>query len=64
MLASEWQELEQLTARITALRDRYRDAQRTRQVGLMAGLQNELARARAAREQLLRHLAAALAYRA
>jgi hypothetical protein len=62
MLASEWQELQQLTDRIAVLRDRYRDAQRMRQAGLMAGLRQEIARAQAARQQLLRHVAITLAH--
>jgi hypothetical protein len=57
MLAHEWEELELLTARIAALRARYHDAREARHVGLMAGLKEELARARRMREQVLQHLA-------
>ena len=64
MLTHEWQELEVLTERIAALRDRFHDARRSQQVGLMTGLQEDLARAKRMREQVLQHLAVRMASQA
>jgi hypothetical protein len=63
MLEHEWQELEILTQRIAALRARYHDARQSRHVGLMAGLQQELARAQRMRELVLQHLAVGMGSR-
>jgi hypothetical protein len=63
MLSHEWQELQELTERITALRDRFHHARRSRQVGLMTGLQAELARVKRMREQVLKHVATTIGSR-
>ena len=60
MLSHEWRELEELCDRISDLRHRYSAAQRTKNVGLIEGLKNDLARARRQRELLVQHISARL----
>jgi len=60
MLEHEWQELERLCERIRILRDRELHAQKSQNVGLLAGLEQDIARAIRQREHLVRHIAARL----
>ena len=60
MLEHEWHELEQLCDRISTLRDREAHAERSKNVGLLAGLQQDIAEASRQREQLVRHISARL----
>jgi hypothetical protein len=60
MLAHEWRELEVLCERISDLRHRYVSAQKTKNVGLLEGLRDDIARARRQRELLVHHIAARL----
>jgi hypothetical protein len=60
MLASEWRELETLCDRISDLRHRYSAAQRSKNVGLLEGLKDDLTRARRQRERLVQHISACL----
>lgn len=60
MLTHEWRELEVLCQRISDLRHRYVAAQRTKNVGLIDGLKNDIARARRQREFLVQYISARL----
>ena len=60
MLSHEWRELEVLCERISDLRHRYVAAQRTKNVGLIEGLKDDIARARRQRELLVQHISARL----
>jgi hypothetical protein len=60
MLASEWRELEALCDRISDLRHRYAAAQRSKNVGLLEGLKDDLGNARRNRERLVQHISACL----
>jgi hypothetical protein len=60
MLEHEWQELETLCERISDLRHRQSHAMRSRNVGLMEGLKEDINRTRRQREQLVRHISARL----
>jgi len=60
MLTHEWHELETLCERISDLRHRYTAALRTRNVGLLEGLRDDIARATRQRELLVQHISAAL----
>lgn len=60
MLSHEWRELEALCERISVLRERYGPALRTNNVGLIAGIKNDLAKAKRQRELLVHHISARL----
>jgi hypothetical protein len=60
MLASEWRELETLCDRISDLRHRYAAAQRSKNVGLLEGLKDDLVKARRQRDRLVQHISACL----
>jgi hypothetical protein len=60
MLSHEWRELEVLCERISDLRHRYTAAQRTKNVGLLEGLKDDLSHARRQREMLVHHISARL----
>jgi hypothetical protein len=60
MLSHEWRELEVLCERISDLRHRYVAAQRTKNVGLIEGLKDDIARARRQREFLVQYISARL----
>jgi hypothetical protein len=60
MLSHEWQELEDVCDRISHLRHRYENAQRSKNVGLLEGLKAELASAGRQREMLVQHISARL----
>jgi hypothetical protein len=60
MLSHEWRELEVLCERISDLRHRYSHAQRTKNVGLLDGLKNDITMASRQRELLVRHISARL----
>ena len=61
MLTHEWRELEVLCERISDLRHRYVAAQRTKNVGLIEGLRDDIAKARRQREFLVQYISARLA---
>src|SRR5262245_46551217 len=60
MLSHEWRELEVLCERISGLRHRYAHAQRSKNVGLLDGLKNDIATVKRQREQLVQHISARL----
>ena len=60
MLTHEWRELELLCQRISDLRHRYVAAQRTKNVGLIEGLKDDIAKARRQREFLVQYISARL----
>ena|SRR5579863_6141510 len=60
MLAHEWRELEVLCEQVSDLRHRYTAALRTKNVGLLEGLKDDLVRARRQREMLVHHISASL----
>jgi hypothetical protein len=60
MLSHEWRELEVLCERISDLRHRYVAAQRTKNVGLIEGLKDDIAKARRHREFLVQYISARL----
>lgn len=60
MLSYEWRELEALCDRISDLRHRYVAAQRSKNVGLIEGLKDDIARAKRQREMLVQHISSAL----
>ena len=60
MLEHEWNELEGLCERISDLRHRQSHAFRSRNVGLMEGLREDIARMQRQREQLVKHISARL----
>ena len=60
MLSHEWRELEVLCQRISDLRHRYVAAQRTKNVGLIEGLKDDIAKARRQREFLVQYISARL----
>ena len=60
MLTHEWRELEVLCERISDLRHRYVSAQRTKNVGLIEGLKDDIAKARRQREFLVQYISARL----
>lgn len=60
MLAHEWRELEVLCGRISDLRHRYVAAQRTKNVGLIEGLKDDITKARRQRELLVQYISARL----
>ena len=60
MLEYEWRELETLCERISDLRDRHSFALRSRNVGLSEGLNEDIARVKRQREQLVHHISACL----
>jgi hypothetical protein len=60
MLTHEWRELEVLCERISDLRHRYVAAQRTKNVGLIEGLKDDIAKARRQRELLVQYISARL----
>src|SRR5258708_25697891 len=61
MLEHEWRELETLCERISDLRHRQSHALRSRNVGLVEGLREDVARMRRQREQLVQHISTRLA---
>jgi hypothetical protein len=61
MLSHEWRELEVLCERISDLRHRYVAAQRTKNVGLIEGLKDDISKARRQREFLVQYISARLA---
>lgn len=60
MLTHEWRELEVLCQRISDFRHRYVAAQRTKNVGLIEGLKDDITRARRQREFLVQYISARL----
>jgi hypothetical protein len=60
MLSHEWRELELLCDRISNLRHRFAAAQKTKNVGLLEGLRDDISRARRQRELLVQHISARL----
>ena len=60
MLSSEWRELERVCERLSLLRHRYVAAQGSGNTGMIAGLKEEIARARRHREHLVRHISSHL----
>lgn len=60
MLTHEWRELEVLCQRISDLRHRYVAAQRTKNVGLIEGLKDDIVKARRQREFLVQYISARL----
>ena len=60
MLSYEWRELEALCERINMLRHRYLRAQRSKNMGLVMGLQGDIAMAKRQRELLVQHISARL----
>ncbi len=60
MLEYEWRELERLCERLADLRHRESFAQRSKNVGLLEGLKQDITRASRQREQLVRHISARL----
>ena len=60
MLTYEWRELETLCDRISDLRHRYAAAQRSKNVGLIEGLKDDIVRAQRQRELLVQHISASL----
>src|SRR5438105_10690867 len=60
MLEHEWRELETLCERISDLRHRESHALRSRNVGLVEGLKEDIARTRRQREHLVRYISARL----
>ena len=60
MLASEWRELEALCNRISSLRHRFTAAQRSKNTGLVDGLQLQIAHVKGQRERLVQHISARL----
>ena len=60
MLSHEWRELEVLCQRISDLRHRYVAAQRTKNVGLIEGLKDDIVKARRQREFLVQYISARL----
>ncbi|HVC54879.1 MAG TPA: hypothetical protein VND95_02935 [Stellaceae bacterium] len=60
MLASEWRELETLCNLISSLRHRYTAAQRSKNTGLVGGLQLQIAHVKQQRERLVQHISARL----
>jgi hypothetical protein len=60
MLTHEWRELEVLCERISDLRHRHVAAQRTKNVGLIEGLKDDIAKARRHREFLVQYISARL----
>jgi hypothetical protein len=60
MLEYEWRELERLCERLADLRHREAYAQRSKNVGLLEGLKQDIDRASRQREQLVKHISARL----
>ena len=60
MLTHEWRELELLCERISDLRHRYTAAMRTRNVGLLEAIRDDIARETRQRELLVHHISARL----
>ena len=60
MLSYEWRELERVCERLSLLRHRYTAAQGSGNAGMIAGLKEEIARARRHREHLVRHISSHL----
>jgi hypothetical protein len=60
MLEYEWRELERLCERLADLRHREAYAQRSKNVGLLEGLKQDITRASRQREQLVRYISARL----
>ncbi|MGE5270805.1 MAG: hypothetical protein ACM3JG_14155 [Thiohalocapsa sp.] len=60
MLEYEWRELERLCERLADLRHREAFAQRSKNVGLLEGLREDIVRTRRQREQLVQHISARL----
>lgn len=60
MLEYEWRELERLCERLADLRHRETFAQRSKNVGLLEGLREDIERTRRQREQLVQHISARL----
>jgi hypothetical protein len=60
MLAHEWRELEVLCERISDLRHRYTSAQRTKNMGLVEGLKDDITKAQRQREMLVHHISTRL----
>ena len=60
MLEYEWRELERLCERLADLRHREAFAQRSKNVGLLEGLRQDITRASRQREQLVRYISARL----
>lgn len=60
MLEYEWRELERLCERLADLRHREAFAQRSKNVGLLEGLKQDITRASRQREQLVRYISARL----
>jgi len=60
MLEYEWRELEALCERLADLRHRQSFATRSKNVGLMEGLQQDIARVTRQRELLVKHISARL----
>src|SRR5579871_1403815 len=60
MLTHEWRELETLCDQIATLRERLTSARKSKNMGLIIGLQDDLTKARRHREQLVQHISARL----
>lgn len=60
MLEYEWRELERLCERLADLRHREAFAQRSKNVGLLEGLKQDITRASRQREQLVHYISARL----
>ncbi len=60
MLSHEWRELEVLCDRLSTLRLRFVAAQRTKNVGVIEGLKDDIVRIRRQRERLVQHISARL----
>lgn len=58
MLSHEWQELAELSDRITEMRERYSTALRSNNVGMLFALKADMAAATRQRENLVRHISA------
>jgi len=60
MLSYEWRELESLCERVMDLRERYDRAIRSKHMGLVNSIQEELALVQRQRELLVQHISARL----
>jgi hypothetical protein len=60
MLSYEWRELETLCGRIADLRERYANARRSKNMGLIDSLKDEINLAQRQRELLVHHISARL----
>jgi hypothetical protein len=60
MLSYEWRELEALCHKITDLRERRGDSRKSRNTGLTASIDEEIAKAQRQRELLVHHISSRL----